>query len=208
MDDEYRRIAPFYDLLLDRFNEGLRGIGLKLYLPRTGMSVLDVCCGTGEQLLAYKERGSVVHGMDRSPAMLGRARRKLGDAALIDADARTIPFEADSFDLAVCTLALHEMDPEDRPVVLVEMVRVVRPGGHLLLTDFHPGPVRFAKGWISLLGIFLAELSAGRRHFRNFRRFIRLGGLRPLVNGAGLHVVKEKIVGGGTFTVMLLSKDG
>jgi ubiquinone/menaquinone biosynthesis C-methylase UbiE len=206
MKDEYRRVAPIYDFLLDGFNEGLRGIGLRVYPPKAGMSVLDVCCGTGAQLQAYKARGCSVRGMDRSPAMLARSMRKLGGDSILEADARAVPFADASFDLVLCTLALHEMDPEDRPVVLSEMARVVDPAGKVLVIDFHAGPVRFPKGWISKTGIFVAELTAGRRHFRNYRRYIRMGGLPPLWGGAGLTPLKEKVVGGGTFAVTLLEK--
>ena len=79
--DAYRWIARLYDPLLERFDAGLRAIGLKMYPPQAGMAVLDVGCGTGSTLALYAQAGCSVFGIDRSPAMLEVARGKLGAGA-------------------------------------------------------------------------------------------------------------------------------
>ena len=72
MHDPYRRIARFYDTVVDPPNVVVRKIGLDMYPPREGMKVLDVGCGTGTSLGLYHNAGCEVSGIDLSPAMLDR----------------------------------------------------------------------------------------------------------------------------------------
>jgi ubiquinone/menaquinone biosynthesis C-methylase UbiE len=68
--------------------------------------------------------------------MLEMARARLPDAELRLASLEDLPFPTGRFDLAVCTLALTHLPRLDRAVA--ELARVVRPGGHLVLSDIHP----------------------------------------------------------------------
>jgi demethylmenaquinone methyltransferase/2-methoxy-6-polyprenyl-1,4-benzoquinol methylase len=101
-------------------------------------------------------------------------------------------------------LTLHEMNPATRSAVIGEMKRVLKPGGSMLLIDFHPGPIRPLKGWLTNLTIFVAEVAAGREHFRNYRQFMAIKGLPTLITQHTLAVRKQKIVGGGTLALFLL----
>jgi ubiquinone/menaquinone biosynthesis C-methylase UbiE len=205
--DPYRNIASVYDVILEPLNGGLRGLGMKMVVPGEGMRVLDVCCGTGIHLEMYSKRGCRVTGLDLSPSMIGVARkRRWENTDLVLADATSIPCKDTSFDLVLSMLALHEMDVSERSRVLSEIHRVVKQDGAIVLIDFHPGPALFLKGWFSATVIFIMEMFAGRRHFRNFRLFMREGGLEPLLRKTDLMIRKQKIVGGGTFALYLLTK--
>jgi ubiquinone/menaquinone biosynthesis C-methylase UbiE len=205
--DPYRRTAPLFDLLYEPMNRGLRLIGLRMFPPTRGMTVLDVGCGTGTHLELYRQSGCVLCGIDTSPAMVQVAKRRLADGAdLRLANACDIPFGDESFDLVISMLALHEMDPETRPPVVAQMKRVLRREGRILLIDFHPGPYRFFRGWFTKAVIFFAELTAGRRHFRNYRQFMSVRGLSPIIGEDGLHVVERKVVGGGALVLYLLCR--
>jgi demethylmenaquinone methyltransferase/2-methoxy-6-polyprenyl-1,4-benzoquinol methylase len=198
VNDPYRRIARFYDGLLDRPNAVMRRIGLAMVPPKDGMTVLEVGCGTGANLVLYQRAGCEVAGVDLSPSMLEVARAKLGETAdLRLCDAADMPYRDGSFDLVVAFLTLHEMPPDVRESVLDEMVRVAGPNGRLLLIDFHPGPLRFPRGWLFKSGIVVLEVSAGREHFRNYRDFLAREGVRGLVDKRSLTVVKEKVLSAG-----------
>lgn len=101
--------------------------------------VLDVATGTGRlplALLRERFRGHIV-GLDLSPGMLHQARAKLAtwdeQVTLVRQDASRLPFDDDTFD-AVTSLESLEFMP--RPLdVLAEMVRVLAPGGLLLVTN-------------------------------------------------------------------------
>lgn len=101
-----------------------------------GVRALDAGCGTGRHAAFLAEQGCRVTGTDRSGAMLERARGKVPGAEFHLADLRELPFRDRTFDLAVVSLALsHLADPTD---ALVELCRVLRSGGTLVISDPHP----------------------------------------------------------------------
>jgi ubiquinone/menaquinone biosynthesis C-methylase UbiE len=102
--------------------------------------VLDVATGTGRMVHALLDRPSfdgTVIGLDLSYRMLQQAEAKLHDYAgrhtLIWYDAQHLPFPDDTFDAVSCLEALEFMPSSRR--VLVEIARVLRPGGALLVTN-------------------------------------------------------------------------
>lgn len=186
--DPYLRIAAIYTRVVDPINLGLHHVARSVYPPRRGMRVLDVGCGTGAQLDAYVAAGVVATGVDLSPAMLARARARLGDTAdLRLADARLLPFDDGAFDLVLVSLVLHELAPDKRHSVLEEVARVLSTEGRLVLTEFTPNP-RGLRGHIHRGVSWVVERLAGREHFRQFRRFVRTGGLPAALPAAGLAI--------------------
>lgn len=203
--DPYRRVAGLYDRLFEPINHGLRVLGIRLFVPPRGGTVLDIGCGTGIHLEMYQRFGCRLYGIDTSPAMLDLAKARLGQGAdLRLADATEMPFPAAFFDLAICMLALHEMDKEDRFAVMREIKRVIKRDGRILLIDFHTGRPRPLKGWWSKIIILVSEVAAGRRHFRNYRHFMSIGGLPYLVEQSDLSIDKERVVGDDTLALYLL----
>jgi len=203
--DPYHSIAGWYDRLFEPINRGLRVLGLRLFLPREGMSILDVGCGTGLHLELYRKYRCAMYGIDPSPAMLEIAKKRLGDCAKLHlGDASDMPYDDGSFDLVLAMLALHEMSPATRSSVIREMKRVLKPGGRILLIDFHSGPLEPPQGWYTKLIITLSEIAAGREHFRNYRHFMRIKGLPALIAEHNLVVDKSRIVGGGALAEFLL----
>ena len=198
MRDDYRRIAPCYDLLLDPFIRALRPRGYAHFLTGEGMRVLEVGCGTGTQLAYYRKRGCRVAGIDLSDAMLRVAHARLGQPALVcQADAVRLPFPDGIFHRVVASLVFHEMAPEMRPAVLDEMTRVLHPAGRLGIIDYHPEAERSFKGFWARQFIRGIERAAGRLHYRNYRRFIDAGGIPALARRKGLHLERVKRVSGG-----------
>ncbi len=93
-------------------------------------SVLDVGCGNGALAKAFRMRGLRVAGVDFLPAMAAVAKRNLkkdSDILIRRADVlEGLPFETDSFDLAIASYMLHGMHPQERIKVYEEMSRVAR----------------------------------------------------------------------------------
>jgi len=204
-EDPYKRVAGFYDRLFEPMNRGLRLLGVRMFMPQRGAAVLDVGCGTGIHLEIYQRYGCKLYGIDTSQSMLELARARLGESAELRlTDAIEIPYEAGFFDLVICMLALHEMDEGRRGKVIGEIKRVLKPDGRILFIDFHAGSPRPLRGWLSKLVILLSEVAAGRRHFRNYRHFMSIGGLPHLIEERRLSIEKEKLVGGDTLALYLL----
>ena len=204
-DDPYRTVTGIYDRLFEPLNRGLRQLGVRMYPLERGQKVLDVGCGTGVHLDLYRKSGCELYGIDASPSMLEVARARLGEEAELRlSDATKMPYESGSFDLALCMLALHEMDQPERMSVISEMKRILKTDGRILLIDFHAGPVRPLKGWLTKPIIFLSEVAAGRRHFRNYRNFISIRGLPTLIKENRLTEEQRKVVAGGTLALHLV----
>jgi ubiquinone/menaquinone biosynthesis C-methylase UbiE len=109
-------------------------------LERSGSPrILDICCGTGSVILAFAEQycAALTIGYDFSSGMLGRARQKdtAGAIKYIQGDAARLAFRNDCFDIVCCSHALYELKGRVRNEALLEMKRVVKPGGTVLLME-------------------------------------------------------------------------
>jgi ubiquinone/menaquinone biosynthesis C-methylase UbiE len=159
----YDRQMTFFDRHL--FADTRAWIGAKA----TG-NVLDVAIGTGLSLAHYPDTVRLT-GIDWSPAMLDHARRRADEldrvVDLDQGDAQALPYPGASFDTVVCEFSLCGI-PDDRQAVN-EMVRVLRPGGLLLLADHVEAANRSARAGQRLLE--LVSIPVGGEHFR--RRPIR-----------------------------------
>ncbi len=203
--DPYVYSAKVYDRLFESMNKGLRLAGLRLYRPKAGMNILDVGCGTGVHLELYQRYECNLFGLDSSGAMLEVARRRLGNTAKLElGNAAKMNYEANKFDLIICMLTVHEMNPEMRSATIQEMKRVMKTGGRMIFIDFNPGPVQTLEGWIPKIIITLSELAAGREHYRSYRHFMSHGGLDSLFETSGLKVEKKYVLAGGTFAACLV----
>jgi ubiquinone/menaquinone biosynthesis C-methylase UbiE len=100
--------------------------------------VLDIATGPGFVALAFAERVRAVVGVDITAAMLERAeqeraRRGAANVRFELADAECLPFPDGSFDAVTCGSAFHHFPSPER--VLRQMVRVLRPGGIIAISD-------------------------------------------------------------------------
>lgn len=125
-----RRLA-FYDFVADHCRDLLQGEAT----AASPLELLDVGCGTGHLLLGLRERlGDVVRltGADFSPVAVARTQALVPGVRGVVASVYGLPWPDDSFDVLVCTEVLEHLErPHD---ALLELVRVTRPGGHLVLT--------------------------------------------------------------------------
>lgn len=100
-----------------------------------GGVALDAACGTGRYTEYLAGQGHRVIGVDSSPEMLAHARARVPEADLRPGDLHDLPVPDDHVDIVVCALALNHL-PEVGPAI-TEFARVLRPGGHLVITDVH-----------------------------------------------------------------------
>jgi demethylmenaquinone methyltransferase/2-methoxy-6-polyprenyl-1,4-benzoquinol methylase len=143
----FDRIAGVYDPLNTAMTAGLhhrwRARAADLAHVGPGGRVLDVATGTGDLAIELARRvspGGEVVGSDFAEGMLDRARRKAAAAGGADvrprfewADAMELPYAEDSFDAATVGFGARNFDDLGRG--LAEMVRVVRPGGRVVVLE-------------------------------------------------------------------------
>jgi len=98
-----------------------------------GDRVLDVCCGTGNAAAAAAGDGAEIDGIDRAERPLDFARHRLPGGHFQVADATRLPFETDAFDVAVSVFGIIFAPGEQ---AVSELIRVVRPGGRIVITTW------------------------------------------------------------------------
>ena len=96
---------------------------------------LDAACGTGRHSHYLAQRGHHVVGVDSSAEMLAQARSRVPGVEYRLGDLERLPVPDAAVDVAVCALALTHLPAVDGPIA--ELARVLRPGGHLIISDVH-----------------------------------------------------------------------
>jgi len=138
----YDKTAGRYDRQISFFERVLFGGGREWVCSQADGEVLELAVGTGRNLRHYPP-GVRLTGIEFSPGMLELARKKAAavrpDADLREGNAEALDFPDESFDTVTCTLALCTI-PDDRAAV-AEAMRVLRPGGRLVLLEHVRSPV-------------------------------------------------------------------
>jgi demethylmenaquinone methyltransferase/2-methoxy-6-polyprenyl-1,4-benzoquinol methylase len=195
-------VAPKYDVMNDLMSVGLHRVWKRYTMavanPQPGDRVLDIAGGTGDLSLAFARKvgpnGCVVH-TDINEAMLREGRDRLLNLGMAlptsVCDAEQLPFASDVFDFVSVAFGLRNMTHKDR--ALVEMHRVLKPGGKLLVLEFSrvAKPLEKAYDWYSFNVLpRLGKLVAGdAESYRYLAESIRMHPdqetLRQLMKTAG-----------------------
>jgi demethylmenaquinone methyltransferase / 2-methoxy-6-polyprenyl-1,4-benzoquinol methylase len=201
----FDRIAPVYDVMNRVMTAGLDQRWRKLAVREVvwpGDRVLDACCGTGDLAVEAERRGGRVVGLDFSPKMLERARKKSGAVEWIQGDALALPFPDGDFDAATVGFGVRNL--ADLESGLEELARVLRPGGKLAVLEItRPrGLLKpFFRLWFDVLVPLAGRVLPGGKAYTylpaSVRRFPGPDDLSALFESAGFADVHYKLVGGG-----------
>ncbi len=153
--------------------------------------LLNVGCGHGADFPPFRE-GFELHGIDFSSGMLTYARKYAAkfelDPSLALADAASLPFKDATFDWAISVATYHHLrTPEARPAALVELRRVLRPGGEALITVWNRWQPRF---WLRGKETLVAWRTKGEVLQRYYYLFSRKE-LERLARQAGFDVLRS-----------------
>jgi len=178
--DEYKRFAWLYDFILYPAIKKVRKKIASIISQNNAVSVIDICCGTGDQLKYLRKEGfSQIIGVDISQSMLKQASKGNTKASCQNQDASALSFENDSFDAGIIGFALHEKPIATAKKILQEAKRVIKPEGMLIILDYNQG--QKAPFFIRMMVHFI-ERFAGKDHYKNFRQYQRAGGLDMLMD--------------------------
>jgi ubiquinone/menaquinone biosynthesis C-methylase UbiE len=137
-------LTPFYDTVVkwttrEKVFKGK--LARQIEIP-TGGRLLDLACGTGTLTVALKRKfpQAEIHGLDGDAKILHIARRKAaaGGAEInfTEAFSTAMPYAGDFFDAVVTSLFFHHLTPENKRKTLLEVFRVLKPGGALHVADW------------------------------------------------------------------------
>jgi demethylmenaquinone methyltransferase/2-methoxy-6-polyprenyl-1,4-benzoquinol methylase len=145
--DVFHSVASRYDLMNDLMSGGIHRIWKRFTIElsgvRKGNSVLDIAGGTGDLAARFADivgPGGRVVLADINDSMLQVGRDKLldngrqGNLEFVQADAQFLPFPDDSFDCITIAFGLRNVT--DKDTALRSMLRVLKPGGRLLVLEF------------------------------------------------------------------------
>jgi len=177
------------------------------YLDRMqkGAEIIEIGCGTGEDIIKIAEKGFRVFGCDISEKMVEKTKQKLKErkkeekAEFFVADAEMLPFKANSFDASLIVAALHHL--ENPKKALNEIARITKPNGFVIIgSEPNSWPYYFKKIKHSKIGkkivsVFrkdynVEEVSIGDKKTFGFRE----KELRKMAEEAGLKVIEFEYV--------------
>jgi demethylmenaquinone methyltransferase/2-methoxy-6-polyprenyl-1,4-benzoquinol methylase len=206
----FDRIAPVYDAMNRVMTAGLDLRWRRLAaaaVVRPGDRVLDAACGTGDLAVADLRAGAGrVTGLDFSPRMLERARRKAPRVEWVEGDLLALPFEDGTFDAATIGFGVRNVVDLER--ALGELHRVLRPGGRLAILEItRPrGALRpFFSLWfdrlVPLIGRVLPGGSAYSYLPASVARFPAAEELAALLGRVGFEDVGFRLLAGSIIAV-------
>lgn len=131
-------VAPRYDLMNDAMTLGQhrlwRRAVTRMVDARVGDRVLDLAAGTGSSSVPMAANGAFVVPVDFSLGMLRAGRRRQPQLSFVAGDALALPFADESFDAVAISYGLRNL--ADLDAGLAELLRVTRPGGRLVVSEF------------------------------------------------------------------------
>jgi demethylmenaquinone methyltransferase/2-methoxy-6-polyprenyl-1,4-benzoquinol methylase len=203
----FSSVANRYDLMNDLMSAGLHRIWKRFAVQmsgvRSGARVLDVAGGTGDLSALFAARvgdSGEVWLTDVNRAMLERGRDRLIDAGritpVLQCDAERLPLRSRYFDCAIVGFGLRNMTHKDR--ALAEMLRVVRPGGRVMVLEFsrvwrplQPAYDAYSFGVLPRLGkLVTGDADSYRYLVESIRRHPGQEELKQLMEAAGCERVR------------------
>jgi len=201
----FDRIAPVYDVMNRVMTAGLDLRWRRLTaeaVVRRGDRVLDACCGTGDLAVADVRAGGDVTGLDFSPRMLERARRKSDAVKWVEGDMLALPFEDGSFEAA--TVGFGVRNVVDLEHGLAELARILVPGGRVGILEITTPTgllAPFYRLWFDRIVPLLGKVLKGGEAYSylpaSVRRFPDKEALAGLLRTAGFDGVEYRTFAGG-----------
>ena len=184
------------------YRQALRDLELQ-----PGMKVLDVGCGTGEstRFLTNFYPDLEVEGLDLSPGMLEIARRLDSISNYFEGDVCSIERPDATYDLVITAFTFRNFP--DKQTSLEEMLRVLRPGGRLLILDhFQPQHPMLWKQtytfWLNqvmpqIVRPFIEDNTPYRYLAQSIINQLKMPEFEALINSFGANVTQTNFYGGG-----------
>ncbi len=210
-------VAKRYDLVNDLLSLGQttrwRRAVTKLIDPKPGMEILDMAAGPGASSEPLAKAGATVTSADFSQGMLDAGRKQRPYLNFQWADALKLPFGDNSFDLYTISFGLRNTQNPEK--ALAEALRVIRPGGRLVIVEFsaptwRPFRTIYTNYLMSALPWIARKTSSNPDAYiylaESIKAWPNQAALAAIIEKAGWSQVTVKNLTGGVVAVHMASK--
>jgi demethylmenaquinone methyltransferase/2-methoxy-6-polyprenyl-1,4-benzoquinol methylase len=210
----FDRIAKNYDVANRALSLGMdkrwRRKAVAMLEPVAGGRYLDIGTGTGDLVFEIRRQaaGTSVDGIDPSMEMLAVAKNKVSGEgiAFFEADATALPMADEFYEGIVSGFCFRNI--EHRQKALTEMLRVLKPGGKLVVLEatYPSNPLvrmgyRLYTPWVPMIGKMLGGGAAYQYLVDSIEDFPRAGSVMDMFRAAGFAEVKCKPLTFGTVSI-------
>jgi len=204
MKIHYGFTAKIYDPIFYLALKPIRIAVINELLKYKEKIILDLCCGTGNQIKLLSKHGfRNLYCLDISDSMLEIAKRSDSSIKIYNEDATKTNFDNASFDVVIMSFAIHEKDRNTQQALINEAYRIIKKDGFMLVVDyvFDNKTTKFGRILISII-----EGIAGREHYRNFKSYIQNEGLSSLIKKDKFKLIKYNRMSSGAVTISIYKK--
>jgi len=197
-------IAKIYDPIFYLALKPIRIAVMNELLKYKEKIILDLCCGTGNQIKLLSKHGfRNLSCLDISDSMLEIAKRGNSSIKISKEDATNTNFDDASFDVVILSFAIHEKDRNTQQALMNEAYRIIKKDGLMLVVDyvFDNKTTKFGKILVSII-----ERIAGGEHDRNFKNYIQNEGLSSLIEKDKFKLIKRNRMSSGAVTIATYQK--
>jgi len=197
-------IAKIYDPIFYLALKPIRIAVMNELLKYKEKIILDLCCGTGNQIKLLSKHGfRNLSCLDISDSMLEIAKRGNSSIKIYKEDATNTNFDDASFDVVILSFAIHEKDRNTQQALMNEAYRIIKKDGLMLVVDyvFDNKTTKFGKILVSII-----ERIAGGEHDRNFKNYIQNKGLSSLIKKDKFKLIKYNRMSSGAVTISIYQK--
>jgi len=196
-----------FTFLINSILKDARKIVLDFSEIKKGEKLLDIGCGNGDQLFYFLKKDIECFGIDINKKAIKladkkRKKHKFHNIFFQVAEASFLPFEDDFFDCCIISLLLHENKREKIDKIVFEAKRVTKKTGCLIFIDFtSPLPGNFISFLIQKIEFFV-----GRENYKNFKDYLREGGIESVIRRNDLREAERKKIKKGNITIIKAGK--
>ena len=204
MKSNHNLMAKIYDPIFYLPLKSIRIAVMDELLKYKEKVILDLCCGTGNQLNLLSKHGfRNLHCLDISDSMLEIAKRSNSSIKIYNEDAIKTSFDDASFDVVIISFAIHEKDRNTQQALINEAYRIIKKDGFMLVVDyvFDNKTTKFGRIIISII-----ERIAGGEHYINFKSYIQNKGLLSLIKKDKFKLMKCNRTSFGAVTISIYHK--
>ena len=204
MKSNYGFTAKIYDPIFYLPLNSIRIAVMNELLKYKEKVILDLCCGTGNQLNLLSKHGfRNLHCLDISDSMLEIAKRSNSSIKIYNEDAIKTSFNDASFDVVIISFAIHEKNRNTQQALIDEAYRIIKKDGFMLVVDYVFDNKTTKLGRIA---INIIEGIAGGEHYINFKNYIQNDGLLSLIEKDKFKLIKYNRMSFGAVTISIYQK--